>query len=377
MSVHSSIPKVIADQGSRADALIASLNEQGADRPPTADSSFEQTTDPTPSNGSQEPVQNVDQLTTDAQPQEPVTPEPSTNPTPTEGSAEHWQGVAQSWEHKYQVLAGKYNKEIAAVRDNAALQPEFDHLKQEKAALEQQVQALTLQLANQPKEQPEHSSALESDEVKEILDHLSSEYGDDLVNGFAQLIKASEQNTSEHVGNLANKVEAVSSNVEKVERSASATSQQQAQQLYTQKVGVLTELLKSNGIDFKQVDDDPLFHDWLSKYEQDTGKQRQTILMELFHSGDLETVAGMYIAYIQASGTPQLNAPTPNTPAVDFDEQVQIETNAPRNKPNLDGEPNKWDGESIAQFYQDVANKRYTPEEAQRLEREIFAQLRK
>ncbi|MFM2625728.1 hypothetical protein [Vibrio owensii] len=202
MSVHTSIPKVIADQGSRADALIASLSEKEADRPPTADSPLEQSTDPTPINGSQEPVQNVDQLTTDAQPQESVTPEPSTHPTPTEGSVEYWQGMAQSWEHKYQVLAGKYNKEIASVRDSAALQPELDHLKQEKAALEQQVQALTLQLANQPKEQPKHSSALESDEVKEILDHLSSEYGDDLVNGFAQLIKASEQTTSEHVGNL-------------------------------------------------------------------------------------------------------------------------------------------------------------------------------
>ncbi|MFM2625729.1 hypothetical protein [Vibrio owensii] len=175
---------------------------------------------------------------------------------------------------------------------------------------------------------------------------------------------------------LANKVEAVSSNVEKVERSASATSEQQAQQLYTQKVSVLTELLKSNGIDFKQVDDDPLFHEWLSKYESDTGKQRQTILMELFHSGDLETVAGMYIGYIQASGTPQLNTPPPNTSSVNFDEQVQIETNAPRSQPNLDDKPNKWDSESIAQFYQDVANKRYTPEEAERLEREIFAQLR-
>ncbi|WP_431786951.1 hypothetical protein [Vibrio harveyi] len=391
MSVETNLPRAVVEQNERAEALIASINESNViteneppndglplDAPTKLDPESTDTNSQATSESNLEALNEVDQLIADAQSVNTDTPIQQPASTPIEGSVEHWQKIAESWEHKYQVLAGKYNKEIVSVREDAALRPEFDQLKQEKAALEQQIQALQLQLANQPKEQPTNTSALESQEVKELLTHLSNEYGDDLVNGFAQLIKASEQHTSQNFGNIAEQVQAVSSSVEDVKRDASATSQQQAQQLYTQKVGLLTEMLSKTGIDFKKVDDDPLFHEWLAKYDAESGKQRQRILMELFHSGELESVAGIYVSYIKESGTGS-NVQTQQKPQqqniVDFNEQVQVQSTAPKAEPEpLD--PNIWTNADIKTFYEDVTKGRYSAEEIEKFERQIFAQLR-
>ncbi len=374
MSANLNVPRAVALQGEFAEKLISTLNEQNA---PTGD---------VPDNPINQEIEDPDkklpdkEKNTNTPTDPPLAPSDANEPTPVdlpqENTPEYWQNIAQNWEHKYAALAGKYNTEIEQQKHLFySAKPEIDQLRVEKDKLEQTVRELQLQLVDKSKEAPKPTT-LQSPEIKELLNGLKEEYGEELVNGFMTIISAVDASAA----STATQLEAMNTTVENVRQTASATTQQQSQQIYMQKIAQLTQVLAQSGIDFKRVDDDPLFHEWLSKYDQITGKQRQSILMGLFEANELNSVAGMYAQYIQESGAvySNLNASSlpkdekPNLP--DLNEQVQVEPKAPVNQ-ELPLDKKIWTNQSIAQFYQDVAKGKYSKEKAASIEKEIFSQL--
>ncbi len=392
MSDNLVIPKSVSKQGELADQIIAALQQAQVETPPSDENQPQESAANKPNENPQDkPItDNSQQQNNVAQGKEtppdiptdtPLAPD-ANNPTPSDPATdtpEYWKNVASNWEHKYAALAGKFNKEIEQQKHLFySAKPELDQLRADKEQLEQTVQKLTLQLADKSQGNSK-SSTLDSPEIMELLTGLKEEYGDELVSGFMKIISAVD-------ANAASQLETINTTVEDVRQKASATTQQHEQQIYQHKIGQLTDLLAKSSIDFKRVDDDPLFHEWLSKFDPQTGQQRQQILMSLFHANELNSVAGMYAEYIKDSGAVYSNNANPPVEPlqsqsqqpvakVDLNEQVQIQTNAPVNT-ELPADKKIWTGQQIADFYTNVSKGKYSKEEATKLEREIFEQLK-
>lgn len=386
------IPRSVSKQGELAERIISTLNaaKQVAAAPATPDVSPVPDVQPDEKRApvtppTEKPSQATDTPTAPpVPPTEPtLAPKDSGQPTPeldnTE-TVEHWKAAAQTLEHKYAALAGKYNAEIERQKHLFySAKPELEQLRADKQQLEATIQALKQPQGTEPKDAKTSppATALQSPEIQTLLAQLRDEYGEELVNGFMTIISAVEASAA----TTASKLEAVNTAVETVRQSASVATKQQEQQMYQQRIAQLTEQLSQSGIVFQQVDNDPLFHEWLSRYDATTGQQRQAILMGLFQANELSRVAGMYAQYIQDSNAvyhnappqPQAGATTPNS--LNLNEQVQIDSKAPI-APHLPTEQNLWTNQSIATFYQNVAKGKYSKEEAARLEKEIFAGLK-
>lgn len=389
MSDNLVIPKSVSKQGELADQIIAALQQAQVEPPSDEHKPQERAANKPAENPQDKPnTDNSQQQNNDVQgkethpdiPTDPSLAPNANNPAPN-GSAtdtlEYWKNVAANWEHKYAALAGKFNKEIEQQKHLFySAKPELDQLRVDNKQLEQTVQELTLQLADKS-QGTMNSSSLDSPEITDLLTGLKEEYGDELVSGFMKIISAVD-------ANAASKLETMNTTVEDVRQKASATTQQHEQQVYQHKISQLTDLLAKSNIDFKRVDDDPLFHEWLSKFDAQTGQQRQQILMSLFHANELNSVAGMYAEYIKDSGAVYSNNAHPpvdplqsqqRVAKVDLNEQVQIQTNAPVNT-ELPADKKIWTGQQIADFYTNVSKGKYSKEEATKLEREIFEQLK-
>ena len=257
------------------------------------------------------------------QPDEAATPQPDVE-TPAEID---WEERARKADARYQVLQGKYNKEIGEVhRDDANLKAEIASLKQQLAHVE-----------SQKAEVPKNSS----------LDELREDYGSDLVDGLYQSIY--QQIMGE-----------VSTQVGNVQRSVSQESAATKQQL-------LAQQLQGHNINFSQMDSDPLFHEWLSKFDPESGIQRQEQLVNHFGRGDLAATAQMYIEFAHGGSQPQQTQPQSNP----FESHVQHQTTAPATQ---DAAPTSaaFTRAQVAQFYTDWAKGKYTNEEAKRIEKEII-----
>lgn len=104
--------------------------------------------------------------------------------------------------------------------------------------------------------------------------------------------------------------------LEEADRRAQERAQQQMQQMqqslstvqqdsFATKKALLAQRLAGQSINFEQVNNDPVFHDWLRVYDQQTGVQRQTRLSQAFESGDLNSVSSMFVEFVNGGGQSQ------------------------------------------------------------------------
>lgn len=391
------IPSAVAKAGEQADLLIAALsagNTEPQQEAATSDApviegellSQEQSTEEL------SPDSGIDgqSITDEESAVNVITEQPTQDAAPQDGSVEYWKGQAESWEHKYSSLAGKYNTEIEQQKHHFfALKPEFDQLQVKNNELEETVQQLKSQLAEKPTEQPaKPESVFESPEMKERLGQIAEVYGDDLANGLRMLIEtgvnSASASASTQINDLSEKVNTVESEVKTVKHDATVTTkEQESQAAHQARIDKLAQELSAIGVDFQKVDNDPSFHQWISKFDSETGMQRRNLMLSMLAGDEIKSVAGMYVQYIEQSGNaiqesiePQKPAPQQQAPAqqVNLQEQVQVETKAPVVNEIPKPQP-KWTSEAITKFYQDLATgHKYSPAEAERIEQEIFAQ---
>ncbi len=277
-------------------------------------------------------------------------PEPKTIETPqndqfTQETSIDWEARAKAAEQRYKVLQGKYNKEVVEVRSSEG-QPQADNL--EVMKLKQQIESLqqtiTQMQAKPEPEQPQHY------QFSERAEQVREDYGEEL---FDTILDEADRRAQERA----------QQQMQQMQQSLSTVQQDS----FATKKALLAQRLAGQSINFEQVNNDPVFHDWLKLYDPQTGVQRQTRLSQSFESGDLNTVSSMFVEFVNGAQNP--------TQSVDFTEHVQQATHAPTPTSDPQSRP-IYTPQMISDFYARKRRGEYSEDEAQRIEREIFQAIK-
>lgn len=179
----------------------------------------------------------------------------------------------QTWERKYLVLQGKYNADVKRLnaevkRLSEAQSPSND---QEILSLRQQIDSLKQQLSEKPSDQSD-SKLTKSEHYQFLVD----EYGEPLANAITSMIGSGGQ-ASDEVGQLREQVNTI--------------TKQNAEQAEESKFATISAMLQGQGINFDQVNNDPMFVEWLNQDEGNTGTPRLQFMNNHFANGKLNQVA--------------------------------------------------------------------------------------
>ncbi|MGO1717861.1 MAG: hypothetical protein ACTHZY_11350 [Halomonas sp.] len=256
----------------------------------------------------------------DTQPAEPPKDEPKAEPK-TEAKD------ALYWEHRFNVIRGKYDTEVPALRK------ENEQLKQQLAD------------ASKAPDAPKQSLPGVSDEE---LASYKEEYGDDLVSLMMRLSGSQQQQPNTEIAQRLERLE--------------SEKQEDAEARFW--IG-----LEQAVPNYREINSEPGFMQFLSTFNPQTGKQYQQALSQAQQSLDAKGVADVFKLYLNQAAQNQ-----PQKRAVP-DEQVEPRTTKATQAPNSQG-GKLWTGAEISQFYRDKTAGRYAADEAQRLEADIFAAQR-
>ena len=237
------------------------------------------------------------------------------------------------WQHRFQVLQGKYNSELPALRQ------EVEQLKEQVAGKDQQLKA-------QKHKAPDNSGITD-----EQLAHFKQEYGEGLVTFIERMTQkgaapADAGNTKE----LQERLDRLESEKQEDAEARFWVSLEQAVP------------------NFRQVNSKAAFLQFLSTFDPQTGKQYQQALSQAQQNLDAKGVADVFKLYLNQAKPAQQQRQVP-------DEQVEPRTTKAAPTPQAQG-GKLWTGADITQFYRDKTAGRYSADEAQRLEADIFAAQR-
>lgn len=302
--------------------------------------------------------------TTDGSPDvvEPsVTPEDTTPPVDTTPSVEpvivEPVEADPDYKQKYDTLKGKYDAEIPR--------------------LSQQVNTLSGELSDTQSVLAALGTIEKSDvpvtPVTLLTPQEIEDYGPDLI---AIMRKAAK----EEFQPIINKLEA--DNATMVSNMASAaenTATNARQRMY--------ETLDSGLANWREINKEVNFLDWLAGSDLLSGSSKQALLTNAFETNDASRVLLFFKQYLEqttvssADATPATNA-QPAT-AAEVIAPVQLDTLVAPGKPRgsevttgaQDGEKSIWTEAEIAAFYNDVRMGKFknNPEEQQRIEADLFA----
>lgn len=270
----------------------------------------------------QNPLRDAEKPDTDkpdTQSAEPPKDEPKAEPE-TEAKD------ALYWEHRFNVIRGKYDTEVPALRK------EVEQLKQQLAD------------ASKAPDAPKQSLPGVSDEE---LARYKEEYGDDLVSLMMRLSGSQQQQPNTEIAQRLERLE--------------SEKQEDAEARFW--IG-----LEQAVPNYQQINSEAAFLQFLSTFNPQTGKQHQQALSQAQQSLDAKGVADVFKLYLNQAKPTQQQRQVP-------DEQVEPRTTKAAPTPQAQG-GKLWTGADITQFYRDKTAGRYSADEAQRLEADIFAAQR-
>lgn len=260
-----------------------------------------------------------------AKPQDaaPVDPAQSADPTPP---AQAETRDAAYWRHRFDVIQGKYNVEVPALRKEIA------DLKQQIAATSSAQQGSAVQRAQ--------------DAVAELTQAEIDEFGPDLVNLIKRVAgsAAAAQTSQSDQGDL-----------QTIKSELSQLREEQQQDAQARFWATLEEQVP----DFRAINANPAFLAWLAEVDPMSGAARQQLLANAQHALDPYRVATIFRSFAGAA---------PKKPTIP-DELVQ-----PRQSRAAPAEPSAaktWTRAEITQFYRDKAS--MPADKAAALEADIFA----
>lgn len=235
------------------------------------------------------------------------------------------------WQHRFQVMQGKYNSETSALRkENDALKQAAEESKARISELEQQAGSSA-------------SGGVSDDQLAQF----KTEFGEDLVTFVERMVSQQKPAPKEHDNSkeLQERLERLES--EKQEHAQASFWMGLEQAVPT----------------FREVNADPGFHQFLAQFDPTTGKQRQQELLDAQQALSAKGVADIFQSYLHQAGQ---GANRPAIPEEQVEPRTARATEAPQGK-------QMWTRASISQFYRDKTAGRYGAEEAERLEADIFA----
>ncbi|WP_280568249.1 hypothetical protein [Chromohalobacter sp. 296-RDG] len=295
-----------------------------------------------------EPAENPDDETATAPDAEQNPPrdgsqasaEPDSSQTqPAESSESQPKGEqgqdALYWQHRFNVLQGKYNSEIQALRqENSDLKNTIAERDRRIAELEQQ----------QPK------GGADSGVSDDQLEQFKATYGEDLVDFVTRMV---DQRAPAQAADSGNSQE-IAQRLEQLESEKQQDAEARFWVQLEQAVPNLREINASTG-----------FHQFLAQFDPSTGEKRQESLNKAQQNLDAKAVADIFTLYMDQAG----QGARRTVPEDQVEPRTAKATEAPQGQ-------RQWTGQEISQFYRDKTAGRYSAEEAQRLEADIFAAQR-
>jgi hypothetical protein len=260
-------------------------------------------------------------------------------------------------EHKYNVLAGKYNKETAELRGSAAA------LAAENARLQRMLVETAQQRA--PASATPAPRAEEQFNLSGVTAKEREEYGEELVTLMAKIAKS---NSGAEVARLTQELNAMKGQVQ--------ATVQVGQQTRMEKVW---QALDSQVPTWRVLNDSQQFLDWLQNVDIMSGMPRQAGLTQAFESGDSHRVVGIFKRFIEEDSSARPTSQGDAPPAAQLNRETLIAPASGRG--SGEGAPNGankqvYTEQDIADFYSRVQRKRIDPEEAKAFEAELQLAVR-
>jgi hypothetical protein len=294
-----------------------------------------------------------------AQPETPVQTEaqqaqPDTQQQQEEKPAET-QPVApavtqDAWEQKYQTLYGKYSAEVPRL---------YDHVK----LLTGQLQAAMQQIEDMKRQMTPAAAQQAAQAAKLVTEDDEQAFGADLVDMIRRGAREEAQNVvSAREAKLLEHVAALESRLASLTKSQGATLREQ----YDAKLDQLVP-------DWKKVDADQRWLQWLAETDPLAGAQRQALLDESYQKMDVMRTAAIFDAFKKSVGWSQPQ-PLQQQTRRELERQVAPQTSR-ADVAQMQGQKKFWTTSEIQRFYDDVRRRRYSDSEAARIESEINAAI--
>lgn len=273
----------------------------------------------------------------------PVAAAPPAAPAPTAAPVVE-EDPAKKLEHKYNVLAGKYNSETSR------LMGQVEALREENQRL---------RVAPAPAVAP--ARAEDQFNLSTVTAKEREEFGEELVQLMARIAKA----------NSGAEVAALQAQVARLTGSVQTTVQIGAET----RMEKVWNMLDSWNADWRLVNNSQQFVDWLGNIDIMSGRPRQEGLTQAFESGDGTRVLGIFKRFVEEDSASRSTASPPAAPAA-IDQSTLIAPDKSRG--SGEGAPNGssgkiWSEQEISDFYSRVQRGRITPEEKASTEAEIMA----
>lgn len=276
---------------------------------------------------------------------------------------------ADDFEQRYKVLQGKYTAETRRQRDEISeLRKQIDKMQELLAGLSPKAEAAPL---------PEP--------VRLIQDREVEEYGPELLDAAWRFTM---QHLEPRLKQFEDRLAGMGSKISEASTAANAarnSSVQSAREAMFEKLGVAVK-------DWRTLNDDPDFLEWLQKEDVFSGVTRQTLLTKAFERNDAPRVINFFHAFKaettdteHASGDENAAGVSPGAPAKTLpagrgtpavDPATLVAPGRGRAAPRTGTQQQiVWTPDSIAAFYRDVRKGAYRDKEdtRTRLEADIFA----
>ena len=257
----------------------------------------------------------------------------------------------ETWQHKYQTLQGMYNAEVP--RFHAQLQD----LQQRNQQMEQLISTMQAAPTPTPIDTPVPASLLTEDEIDEYGESI------DIMRKVSQEISGRYE---QQIVNLQQQVQQLTGSViPRVEQLASQQAQSSEQSFWAS--------LQTEVPNWREINDNPQFQNWLLEIDPLSGLSRQTYLDDAQRNQDHRRVASFFQSWNSANGT---SVAQPNR----SNSNSELERQVSPGKSHSGGtthtqEARTYTPQDITKFFTDVRMGKFKGKEEERdkLERDIFA----
>lgn len=296
------LPKRVQDQLDAADAILAQANKP------------------------QEPAAPVESAA--PEPQQAPSPEPT--PAPVAPPPQQSQDV--NWEHKFRTLQGLFNAEVPK-------------LQQQVKDLTGRYQEAIVQLekrATQPTEPEKKAPVADPKDVEN--------FGSDLVDMVQRVTQAVTATVAQRMDTMASTFEQRLSGLERAIQGTNKTVELTAEQLFFQELSAAVP-------NWKEINADQRFLDWLAEVDPVYGQPRQVALDAAQQSLNPTRASNVFKAFAKTIATPA-------APKVD-PLSKQVSPSAAASAPPQPTEKQILTQQQVSAFYADVAKGKYRGREAE------------
>ena len=351
----SALPKAVRAQVEKSNALAKQYYES-LNQPPSGDTPPAGEPPATPPAASGEP---------------PATP-PAGEPPATPPAATPPQ---EGWEQKYKVLQGKYNAEVPRLQKR--VQDQDEQLRSFQSQLTA-TQNLLASFSAQRESAPAQSQpATPPAPAKLVKDEEVKEFGADLIDVMRRVVREEQASLLPEIDRRVAPV------AQRVDQVAQVTHQVGARVARSDQQTVLA-LLDQSVPNWREVNEDPGFLEWLAQVDPYAGRERGDLLQQAYKAHDGPRVVAFFNGYLKehaAVTPPPAPKPAAAAPAPQRTLEQLVAPGTPKTgaASTQDGSGKRvWSRQEIGQFYADVQAGRFkgTAEQKKQIEADIFAAQR-